>query len=166
MVLWGPSWVIPLKLDDRGGVRRRPVQSQSHGDFSRIVGLIQVESSVIETVLNDEVGSAQNSAIEQEVERQKLGVIAFRQIPVPFLLLPRLKHQSDTTTQDCYTFKILLCRRPGYREQLKMEPTSPDTTIMTARRTTTFLVSILVALCSGTNYVCNLVQHAGNLHAC
>ena len=40
-----------------------------------------------------------------------------------------------------------------------MEPTTPDTTTLTVKRTTTFLVSILVSLCSGTNYVRNLVSH-------
>ncbi|KAF9782320.1 major facilitator superfamily domain-containing protein [Thelephora terrestris] len=34
-----------------------------------------------------------------------------------------------------------------------MEGTTTDSTILNVRRTTTFLVSLLVALCSGTNYV-------------
>jgi len=34
-----------------------------------------------------------------------------------------------------------------------MQPTSSDATLLTVKRTTTFLVSLLVSLCSGTNYV-------------
>ncbi|KAF9652133.1 MFS general substrate transporter [Thelephora ganbajun] len=34
-----------------------------------------------------------------------------------------------------------------------MESTTADTTMLTAKRTTAFLVSLLVSLCSGTNYV-------------
>ena len=43
-----------------------------------------------------------------------------------------------------------------------MELTTPDATILTAKRTTTFLVSLLVSLCSGTNYVCGFMSHQSN----
>ena len=43
-----------------------------------------------------------------------------------------------------------------------MESARTDTTIMTAKRTTTLLVSLLVALCSGTNYVRNLTHRVRN----
>lgn len=48
-------------------------------------------------------------------------------------------------------------RRPEYLDR-DMEPMTTDTTILTARRTTTFLISFLVAIGSGTNYVCNLIR--------
>ena len=43
-----------------------------------------------------------------------------------------------------------------------MESTTADTTILTAKRTATFLTSLLVALCSGTNYVRNLMSYVSD----
>lgn len=39
-----------------------------------------------------------------------------------------------------------------------MESAGLGTPVLTAKRTTTFLVAILVSLCSGTNYVCDLMS--------
>ena len=50
-----------------------------------------------------------------------------------------------------------------------MEPTTADTTVLTARRTTMFLVSLLVTLGSGTTYVRDPVlygKHPGTTEAC
>lgn len=38
-----------------------------------------------------------------------------------------------------------------------------DINMLTAKRTTTFLVSLLVSLCSGTNYVRGLTLHVSDI---
>lgn len=56
---------------------------------------------------------------------------------------------------------LLLRWRPiasWYRWQYNMESTPVDSTVLTLRRTITLLVSILVALCCGTNYVSNFIS--------
>lgn len=41
-----------------------------------------------------------------------------------------------------------------------MESTTADTTVLTVKRATTLIVSLLVTLCSGTNYVCDPISYA------
>ena len=44
-----------------------------------------------------------------------------------------------------------------------MQSMTADTSLLTVKRTTTFLVSLVVALSCGTNYVGNFISHAGGM---
>ena len=79
-------------------------------------------------------------------------------------------HRDITAFNGCFKFKKphrLLAApssydafhsvdRSGFTD---MESTTEETTMLTVKRTTTFLASLLVALCCGTNYVRNFISY-------